>query len=58
MNSFTESLIIQDLKKNESFSRLCGQDFFSSFCQEEPMLLKDMSLADWNETLGDETTIS
>ncbi|TNV71004.1 hypothetical protein FGO68_gene8232 [Halteria grandinella] len=53
-NSLNESTILQ---KNESFSRLSGQDIFSSFCQEEPMLLKDISIADWSETLTDEPTV-
>lgn len=58
-SSLTESIILQDLKKNESFSRFCsGGDFFSSFCQDEPMLLKDMSIADWSESLTDDTAIS
>ncbi|CAK77067.1 unnamed protein product (macronuclear) [Paramecium tetraurelia] len=55
-NSLTDSTLLQDIKRNESFSKLCGQDVFSSFCQDEPMLLKDIFMADWSESLMEETT--
>ncbi|CAD8069800.1 unnamed protein product [Paramecium sonneborni] len=56
INTLTDSALLQDMKRNESFSKLCGQDVFSSFCQDEPMLLKDISMADWSESLMEETT--
>ncbi|KAM3134266.1 hypothetical protein pb186bvf_013551 [Paramecium bursaria] len=49
----TSQTDLHDLKRSD-----CQQDFFSSFIQDEPMLLKDMSLADWSETLTDDTNMT
>jgi len=37
--------------RGESLSKILSGDVFSSFCYDDPNLLKDMSLAEWNEPL-------
>jgi hypothetical protein len=41
------------LSRGESISKILQGDVFSSFCYDDPNLLKDMSLADWSESLQD-----